>query len=112
MYLTGFADAAAAAIDGQIRATRELGWKHIEARNVGGKNRRDISDGECDRVREPRKIFNRGYDGGFSIEPHMAVVLHGAAVSSADEVKYRNYVEYGRRFERLAREVRSELSQA
>ncbi len=34
MYLTGIADEAGALIDAQIKATRELGWKYIEARVV------------------------------------------------------------------------------
>jgi sugar phosphate isomerase/epimerase len=50
MYLTGFADEAAKDIDGQIRATKELGWKYIESRNVNGKNIHDISDEEFDIV--------------------------------------------------------------
>ena len=50
MYLTGFADEVAGDIDGQIRATKELGWKYIEARNIGGKNIHDISDNEFDIV--------------------------------------------------------------
>ncbi len=50
MYLTGFADEAAVDIDGQIRATTELGWKYIEARNINGKNITDISTAEFDTV--------------------------------------------------------------
>jgi sugar phosphate isomerase/epimerase len=50
MYLTGFADEAAAEVAGQIKATKELGWSHIEARNINGKNIHDISDGEFDTV--------------------------------------------------------------
>lgn len=34
MYFTGFADEAGAGVDAQIRVTRALGWKHIEARKV------------------------------------------------------------------------------
>ena len=34
MYYTGFADEAAIGIDGQIRATKELGWKFIETRKI------------------------------------------------------------------------------
>ena len=34
MILTGIGDEAANTIDGQIRATQELGWKHLEPRNV------------------------------------------------------------------------------
>jgi len=34
IYLTGFADEAGPALETQIRVTNELGWKHIEMRNV------------------------------------------------------------------------------
>lgn len=61
MYLTGFADEAAADIDGQIRATKELGWKNIEARAVGGGIIHDISDAEFDHV------CGRLHDSGISI---------------------------------------------
>jgi sugar phosphate isomerase/epimerase len=50
MYLTGFADEAASDIAGQVRATRELGWKYIESRNIGGTNIHDLSDAEFDVV--------------------------------------------------------------
>lgn len=50
MYLTGFADEAADSIDGQIRATQLLGWRHIEARNVDGHNLHDLPDGKFDEV--------------------------------------------------------------
>ena len=50
IYLTGFADEAASDIDGQIRATQELGWTNIELRNVDGKNLHEVSDEEFDAV--------------------------------------------------------------
>lgn len=34
MILTGIGDEAAHSVEGQIQATRELGWKHIEARSM------------------------------------------------------------------------------
>ncbi|MDZ4197921.1 MAG: TIM barrel protein [Kiritimatiellia bacterium] len=49
-FLSGFADEAAADLDGQIRATRELGWTRIEARNIGGKNIHEIDDETFDIV--------------------------------------------------------------
>lgn len=52
MYLTGFADEASKSIDGQIKATLELGWNYIESRNVDGKNIHDITDREFDVVCE------------------------------------------------------------
>lgn len=50
MYMSGFADEAAVDLDGQIRATRELGWRYLEARNVGGVNFHDLPDAEFDAV--------------------------------------------------------------
>jgi len=51
-------------------------------------------------------LLKNGYDGGFSIEPHMAVVFHDAGVQSEEELRYANYVEYGRRMERLLKEIK------
>ena len=42
MYYTGFADEASQDIDLQIKATKELGWKYIESRNINGQNITDI----------------------------------------------------------------------
>ena len=50
MYLTGFADEAAKDLAGQIKATQELGWQHIESRNIDGINIHDLSDKEFDVV--------------------------------------------------------------
>lgn len=50
MYMTGFADEAAVGIDGQIRATRELGWTNIESRNIDGVNIHDLDDAAFDVV--------------------------------------------------------------
>ncbi len=44
MYYSGFADEAGAPVDIQIRATKELGWSAIEARNIDGVNITDISN--------------------------------------------------------------------
>ncbi len=50
MYFTGFADEAAAEIEGQIKATKALGWKCIESRNISKKNIHDIPDEEFEKV--------------------------------------------------------------
>jgi len=44
MYLTGFADEAAPNLEGQMHATRTLGWSRIEARNINGINLHDLPD--------------------------------------------------------------------
>ncbi len=50
-------------------------------------------------------LHKSGYDGGFSIEPHLAVVYHDASKQSDAEIRYDNYVEYGRRMEKIVAEV-------
>lgn len=50
MFYTGFADEAAKDIDGQIEATKTLGWTNIESRNISGKNIHDLSDEDFDIV--------------------------------------------------------------
>ncbi len=64
------------------------------------------------RVRDILKdALARGYDAGISIEPHMVVVFHAApAATSNDEAMRANYVEYGRKLERLIAGVRNELA--
>ena len=60
-YLTGFADEAAPDIDGQIRATKELGWQYIESRGAGGANIHDVSDEDFD------VIYGKLQDAGVKI---------------------------------------------
>jgi len=49
-----------------------------------------------------------GYDAGISIEPHMVVVFHDAQSKANDDAMGANYVEYGRRLEKLIASVRNE----
>ena len=57
-------------------------------------------------------LFKRGYDGGFSIEPHVATVFHANDNPEDSELqarrKYETYIDYGRRFEALIRKCRQE----
>jgi sugar phosphate isomerase/epimerase len=47
----------------------------------------------------------RGYDAGISIEPHMVAVFHDASAPAQDDALRENFVEYGRRLERLLAEL-------
>jgi hypothetical protein len=54
-----------------------------------------------------KDAFARGYDAGISLEPHMVVVFHDAqAKASNDAAMMKNYVEYGRRLEKIIAEVK------
>ncbi|MBI4244535.1 MAG: sugar phosphate isomerase/epimerase [Planctomycetes bacterium] len=62
-------------------------------------------------VREIVKdLIANQYDGGFSIEPHLAVVLHNKELSAGNEMRYKNYVEYGRRFATLVDDIKESYS--
>ncbi len=64
-------------------------------------------DGDGDVRKIVTDLLKNGYDGGFSMEPHMAVVFHDDAVKSDEQARYDNYVEYGRRFMALVDECRA-----
>ncbi len=56
-----------------------------------------------------RDAIARGYDGGISIEPHMVVIFHDAhAKVGTDEETKQNFVEYGRRLEKIIAEVKGQ----
>ena len=63
-------------------------------------------DGDGDVRRIVKDLLDSGYDGGFSIEPHLAIVFHDESVQSEDAVKYASYIEYGRRFMKLLDELK------
>ena len=52
MYFSGISDEAGHAIDVQIKAHQELGWKHLELRLVEGENVTAIPDEKFDEVHE------------------------------------------------------------
>ena len=53
-----------------------------------------------------RDLFARGYDGGLSLEPHIAAVVHTGA-SSDPETMYNSYVEYGKRARALVERIKA-----
>ena len=51
-------------------------------------------------------LLASGYDGGFSMEPHLAVVFHDDSQVSKADICYNNYISYGKRFEKLLAECK------
>ena len=55
-----------------------------------------------------KDAFARGYDAGISIEPHMVVVFHDAHAKVTNDADVcANFVEYGRRLEKLIADVKA-----
>lgn len=68
-------------------------------------------EGQGDTRRIVKDLLERGYNGGFSIEPHMGAVFHDPTSRhslDAGEI----YVEYGRRMEKMIAELRAELKKS
>ena len=63
-------------------------------------------EGDGDVVRIVRDLLERGYDGGFSMEPHMSVVFHENGRGTEEDLQMENYIEYGRRFMKIVDEIR------
>lgn len=51
-------------------------------------------------------LLAKGYDGGFSIEPHLAAVIHTGQKAQNEQQLYDTYTEYGRRLMRIVDETR------
>ena len=81
-----------------------VAYVHIKDARLDGEREVFTYPGEGGaRMPEVLKVLvESGYDGGISIEPHMAAVFHDpdAGQASAEE-SYAIYVEYGRRLEAL-----------
>jgi sugar phosphate isomerase/epimerase len=51
-------------------------------------------------------LLGNGYDGGLSIEPHLAAVIHTGERTNSEEMLYSTYTEYGRRLMQIVDEVK------
>jgi sugar phosphate isomerase/epimerase len=50
-------------------------------------------------------LLSNGYEGGISIEPHLAAVIHTGQQANSAEQLYNSYTEYGRRLMAIVDEV-------
>ncbi len=63
-------------------------------------------EGDGDVKRIVKDLLDNGYQGGFSMEPHMQAVFHeDAPEAEKDQARLDNYIEYGRRFMKLMDEL-------
>jgi sugar phosphate isomerase/epimerase len=62
-------------------------------------------EGQGDVIKIVHALKASGYDGAFSIEPHMAVVFHNESVHSDADSRFHNYEEYGQRFMKILAEA-------
>lgn len=66
-------------------------------------------EGQGDTSRILKDLFSRGYDGGISIEPHLATVFHDSKSRHSQDAA-AIYVEYGRRMMQIITVIRADLN--
>lgn len=92
------------------RQVREhVAYIHIKDGRIGadGKHVHTFpGEGNGDVKRVLTDLLGRGYDGGISIEPHIAAVFHDPTITSAEGRMRTSYIEYGQRVMRLVKEIR------
>ena len=66
-------------------------------------------EGQGDVWRILKDLLGSGYEGGISIEPHLAAVFHDATVKTTEVTQFATYVEYGRRLVKMLDEIKAEM---
>jgi sugar phosphate isomerase/epimerase len=67
-------------------------------------------EGQGDVKKIVKDLLQNGYDGGFSMEPHIEIVFHDQNNDNKESQKSATYIEYGRRFMKLVEDCKSELT--
>ena len=95
------------------KVKKHIAYIHIKD-GVYNKTKDDLDycypgEGDGDVRRIVKDLLDNGYDGGISMEPHMAVVFHDKNIAADASFRRENYLEYGRRFMRLLEEVKENV---
>ena len=97
MYYTGFADEAASGIDGQIKATRELGWSNIESRCIDKVNIHDIPEDKFE------EVCGKLSDAGISVNCFGSAVANWSCDPFKEEDFERSKAQLERAIKRMAK---------
>ncbi|MEI6971824.1 MAG: sugar phosphate isomerase/epimerase family protein [bacterium] len=94
------------------RVKERVAYVHIKDGRWDAKNGQMThafpGEGQGDVRRILKDLLARGYDGGISIEPHLSVVFHDESVKDEAGARRANYIEYGRRLEKMIADMRDE----
>jgi len=63
-------------------------------------------DGQVKRI--VKDLIKNGYDGGFSIEPHLSIIHHQLSNNRAQNNRFNNYVSYGQKFMEMVNQIQLE----
>lgn len=87
---------------------KDIVYVHIkDAKKINGEDVYTYCGEGDGRVRDIiRDLLANGYDGGFSIEPHLAAIIHTGQKAQSEAALYESYTEYGRRLMKIVEEVK------
>ena len=96
-----------ASFDYYAQVKPHVAYVHIkDARKTGDKSQPCYpGEGQGDVAKIVRDLLSGGYQGGISIEPHIAAIVHEGKTSDPAAM-YSTYVEYGRRLMALVEEAK------
>lgn len=91
-----------------LAVAKDIVYVHVkDARKIDGEDHYCFCGEGDGRVRDViRDLLANGYNGGISIEPHLAAVIHTGQQANSAETLYESYTEYGRRLMAIVDEVR------
>jgi len=95
--------------DYYLAVQKDIVYVHIkDARKVDGEDHYTLCGDGDGYVREViEDLLRNGYDGGFSIEPHLAAVIHTGQQANSAEQLYASYVGYGKRLMEIVHAVKT-----
>jgi sugar phosphate isomerase/epimerase len=98
-----------ASFDYYAQVKPHVAYVHIkDMRKTGDKSSPCYpGEGQGDVAKIVRDLLSGGYEGGISIEPHIAAIVHEGKTSDPAAM-YNTYVEYGRRLMALVEKVQKE----
>lgn len=83
---------------------------HVHIKDWGREGKKFVfvfpGEGDCQVGKIIKDLLSSGYKGGFSIEPHMASIIHLGKKAEDPEAVYRLYLEYGRKAQALVEEAK------
>ncbi len=90
----------------------DIVYVHIkDAQKIDGKDHYCMcGDGEGYVKEIVADLLKNGYDGGFSIEPHLAAVIHTGQEAEDAQRLYKSYTDYGRRLMEIVEAARAAQS--
>jgi len=83
---------------------------HVHIKDYRGEKAVFPGEGDCQVAEVIKDLLASGYKGSFSIEPHMASIIHLGKEANDPEAAYRLYLDYGRKAQSLVEKAKDDIS--